>query len=90
MARTLLRITMAKIFLKEGGVQGQISWKHDFEITGDPKGPVGQLFGGVLRPQTHMGTCGAAPLFRAKKSKMANKAQKMAELWPKNVCPYIE
>ena len=22
-----------------GGVQGQKSWKHDFEITGDPKGP---------------------------------------------------
>ena len=22
-----------------GGVQGQISWKHDFEITCDPKGP---------------------------------------------------
>ena len=33
--------------------------------------PVGQLFDGVLRPQTHMGTSGAAPLFRAKKSKMA-------------------
>ena len=56
--------------------------------------PVGQLFGGVLWPQTHMGTCGAAPLFRAKKSKMAQKfqpdSQKMAELWPKNVCPYME
>ena len=25
--------------LSGGGVQGQISWKHDFEITGDPKGP---------------------------------------------------
>ena len=22
-----------------GGVQGQISWKYDFETTGDPKGP---------------------------------------------------
>ena len=22
-----------------GGVQGQKSWKHYFEITGDPKGP---------------------------------------------------
>ena len=22
-----------------GGVQGLKSWKHDFEITGDPKGP---------------------------------------------------
>ena len=22
-----------------GGVQGQKSWKHDFEITDDPKGP---------------------------------------------------
>ena len=22
-----------------GGVQGQISWKHDLDITGDPKGP---------------------------------------------------
>ena len=22
-----------------GGVQGQKSWKHDFEITGNPKGP---------------------------------------------------
>ena len=37
--------------------------------------PVGQLSGGVLRPQTHMGICGAAPLFRSEKSKMANKAQ---------------
>ena len=36
---------------------------------------MGQLFGGFLRPQTHMGTCGAGPLFRAKKSKIANKAQ---------------
>ena len=37
--------------------------------------PVGQLFvfGGALRPQTHMGTYGAAPLFRAKK--MAKKRQ---------------
>ena len=23
----------------KGGVQGQKSWKHDFEITGEPKGP---------------------------------------------------
>ena len=37
--------------------------------------PVDQLFSGVLRPQTHMGTCGAAPLFRAKKSKMAIKVK---------------
>ena len=37
--------------------------------------PVGKFFGVVLRPQTHMGTCGAAPLFGAKKSKIANKAQ---------------
>ena len=25
--------------LRGGGVQGQISWKHNFEITGDPKDP---------------------------------------------------
>ena len=25
--------------LRGGGVQGLKSWKHDFEITGDPKGP---------------------------------------------------
>ena len=58
------------------GVQGQNSWEHDFEITGDPKvPPMGQRFGGSLRPQTHISTCGAMPLFRAKISKMANKAQ---------------
>ena len=33
--------------------------------------PVGQLFGGVLRPQTHMGTCGVAPPFRAKELNLA-------------------
>ena len=22
-----------------GGVEGQKNWKHDFKITGDPKGP---------------------------------------------------
>ena len=28
-----------------GGVQGLKSWKHDFEITGDPKGPpIGSTF----------------------------------------------
>ena len=37
--------------------------------------PVSQLFGGVLRPQVHMGTCGAAPFFRAKIFKKANNAQ---------------
>ena len=37
--------------------------------------PVGDLFGGVLRPQTHMGTCGPRPYLGPKKSNMANKAQ---------------
>ena len=36
---------------------------------------LGQLFGRVLRPQTHKGTCGATPLFRAQKLIIANKAQ---------------
>ena len=36
---------------------------------------LGQLFGRVSRPQTHKGTCGATPLFRAQKSIIANKAQ---------------
>ena len=31
--------------IKGGGVQGLKSWKHDFEITGDPKGPpIGSTF----------------------------------------------
>ena len=42
-------------------VQGQKSWKHDFEIKGDPKGPP--------NGSTHMGTCGAAPLFRVQNLK---------------------
>ena len=39
-----------------GGGQGQTSWKRDCEITGDiiqKVHQVGQLFGQVLRPQTH-------------------------------------
>ena len=55
-----------------GGVQGLKSWKHDFEITVDPKGPPsGSTFwSGFEGPD-----CGATPLFRVQKPKMANKAQ---------------
>ena len=44
---------------------GQKSWKHDFEITGDPKGPPGgSTFKlGFLRPQT----CKATSFVRAQK-----------------------
>ena len=60
---------------KDNAAKGLKSWKHDFEITGDPKvHQLGQLFGRVLRPQTHKGTCGVTPLFRAQKSIKANKA----------------
>ena len=48
-----------------GGLQGQKSCKHDFEIIGDPKvSPSGSTF-----------WWGSETLFRTKKSKMANKAQ---------------
>ena len=30
---------MPQFALFKEGVQGQKSWKHNFEITGDPKGP---------------------------------------------------
>ena len=51
-----------------GGVQGQKSWKHDFEITGDPKGPPsGSTFGRVLSPQTNRGTCGVTTFFSPQK-----------------------
>ena len=40
-----------KFSLGGGEFQGQKSWKHDFEITGDPKCPPGgSTFGRVLRP----------------------------------------
>ena len=42
-------------------VQGQKSWKHDFEITGDPKGSPSESTVG--------------PFYAPKKPKMANKAQ---------------
>ena len=41
---------------------------------------LGQHFGWVLRPQTHKGTCGAMPLFRAQKSIIANKVQNQNSL----------
>ena len=39
----LVRITDRNLvsFVIKGGVQGQKSWKHNFEITGEPKGPTG-------------------------------------------------
>ena len=51
-----------------GGVQGQISRKHDFEITGDPKGPPsGSTFWwGFEAPDSYGYLWGRAP-FRAKK-----------------------
>ena len=51
--------------------QGQKSWKHDFEITGDPKcPPVGSTFwSGFEAP------VGQRPLSAPKKSKITNKAQ---------------
>ena len=55
-------------------LRGQKSWKHDFEITGDPKGPPGgSTFSlGFLRPQT----CKATPFVKAQKqSKITNMAQ---------------
>ena len=71
--------------LRGGGIQGQKSWKHNFEITGDPKvRQVGKFFGWVLRSQTHMGICGPTPLFNAPtgptKSKMAIEAQNQNSL----------
>ena len=48
-----------------GGVQDQKSWKHDFEIAGDPKG---SLSGSTF-------WFGFAPFLEPKNSKIANKAQ---------------
>ena len=48
-----------------GAVQCLKSWKHDFEITGDPKGP----------PSGSTFWSGFEALFRVQKSKMTNKAQ---------------
>ena len=56
-------LTLINIKGGGGGVQGLKSWKHDFQKVHQ----LGQLFGRVLRPQTHKGTCGATPLFRAQK-----------------------
>ena len=41
-------------WLRGEGVQGQKSWKHDFEITGDPKGlPSGSTFwSGIEAPDS--------------------------------------
>lgn len=52
--------------LKGGGfpVQGQKSWRHDFEIIGTPKG---HIFGWVLRPQTQMSARGPRPFFGPKR-----------------------
>ena len=46
-----------------GGVQGQKSWKHDFEITGDPKGPTsGSTFWlGFEAPDSYGYLWGRAP-----------------------------
>ena len=51
--------------------QGQKSWKHDFEITGDPKFPPGgsTFWSGFEAP------VGQRPLSGPKKSKITNKAQ---------------
>ena len=52
-------------------------WKHDFEITGDPKlqkvPQVGQLFVGFSGPR--LWAVGPRPDVGPKTSKMANKAQ---------------
>ena len=51
--------------------QGQKSWKHDFEITGDTKFPPGgsTFWSGFEAP------VGQRPLSGPKKSKITNKAQ---------------
>ena len=60
---------------------GPRSWKHDSEITGDPKGPlqhyVSQLFGRVLRPQTLRCRLGGPALFPASKGQK-NRNQKLS------------
>ena len=63
---------MFQINLLWGGeVQGQKSWKHDFEITSDPKCPTGgsTFWSGFEAP------VGQRPLSGSKKSKITNKAQ---------------
>ena len=63
---------------------------------------LGQLFGWVLRPQTLAPQWRPRPISRQKYNIYQNTkfekhknifspiGQKMAELWPKNVCPYME
>ena len=77
---TLISVLMVLFVIKEWlsllikgvglGVQGQKSWKHNLEITGDPKGPPNW----VLRSHTHMGSP-FLRLNRTQKSKMAIKDQ---------------
>ena len=52
-----------------------LSWKHDFEITGVTQKvrQVGQLFVRVMRSETHRGTCGATPFFRAQNNRKYDK-----------------
>ena len=59
------------------GTKVKKSWKHNFEITGDPKGPPnGSIFWwGFEVPDPYMGICGATSFLGPKKSKMAVKAQ---------------
>ena len=49
--------------LRGGGVQGQKSWKHDFEITGDPKGPPSgsTIWWGFEAPDSYGYTWGRVP-----------------------------
>ena len=58
-----------------GGVQGLKSWKHDFEITGDPKGPSGSTFWSGFEALDSKGYLRGHALLRVQKSKMAKKAQ---------------
>ena len=46
-----------------GGVQGQKSWKHDFEITGDPKVPPSgsTIWWGFEAPDSYGYMWGRAP-----------------------------
>ena len=57
-------------------VQGQKSWKYDFEITVDPKGPPsGSTFWLGFKVPDPLGSEWGYALFRPKKSKRANNAQ---------------
>ena len=60
-----------KFSLGGGEFQGQKSWKHDFEITGDPKFPPGgsTFWSGFEAP------VGQRPLSGPKNRKITNKAQ---------------